>query len=43
VYYAPAYYAPEPVFYGPPVWIGGRWVYGGHRHFVGRGFHGHHR
>jgi hypothetical protein len=42
VYYTPAYYAPEPVLYGPPVFIGGRWVFGGgHRHFVGRGFHGH--
>ena len=39
VYYAPAYYAPAPVYYGPPVFIGGRWVYG-HRHFV---HHGHRR
>jgi hypothetical protein len=42
VYYEQAYYAPAPVYYGPPVFIGGRWVYG-HRHFAGRGFHGHRR
>jgi hypothetical protein len=47
VYYSPTYYAPAPVFYGPPVFIGGRWVHRGPRHFVGHGhrFHGghHHR
>ena len=39
-YYAPTYYAPAPVYYGPPVFIGGRWVHGP-RHF--RHGHGHRR